>query len=124
MLKLKCANNRLSIGYIRSSKDLELVHLHGKKFINNSRLWVMDLNCNHSAATEYFSDRMTVTSVFDLDIQMLKVQRELMNNGISGAYSSRNFKSIGSALFGTTDGRIETMHIEEHQLYIEGKKLW
>lgn len=90
MLKLKCANNRLSIGYIRSSKDLELVRLHGKKFINNSRLLVMDLNCNRSAAIDYFSDRMIVTSVFDLDTQMLKVQRELMNNGISGAYSSRN----------------------------------
>ena len=124
MLRFKCANNRLTINYVKSSKDLELVHLHGKKFVNNNKLLIMDLNCIHSAAIEYFADRKTVTNVFDLDMQMFKVQRELMHNGIYGAYNSNSFKSTGSILFGTTDGRIETMQIEERHLYIEGKRLW
>ena len=124
MLRFKCANNQLSIDYVKSSKDLELVHLHGKKFVNNNKFLIMDLNCIHSAAIEYFADRKTVTNVFDLDMQMLKVQRELMHNSVYGAYNSNSFKSTGSTLFGVTDGRIETMQIEERHLYIEGRRLW
>jgi hypothetical protein len=124
MLKFECANNRLTYNYIKNAKSYPLIHEHGKKFINNNRVFTMKLTHSNQESLDYFSELKTVTNIFDLDTQMLKIQHSLMTNGVYGAYSSRKFATVkGSLLFGMSDGIIDTMYIQEHKLYIEGKEL-
>lgn len=118
MLKLECANNKVTKTYIRNDSILKLLHLHAKKIININ----LSLTKENSSASDALFNYYRLNSVFDLDKTSIRMKNHLQNNSVYGAYSSNTYK--GSSLYNITDGHFSSIDINGRKFYIEGRFAW